>query len=268
MDKQNLNQSRANLSAVLQIAGKLVTIDDAFQAIDLNRQEATKTLSRWTHQGWLTRVAPGLYAPIPLDAHTSAQVIEDPWVMIPYLFEPCYVGGWTAAGHWDFTEQIFRSIFVFTAQPVRKKMQVFHDTEFTLKHLPRDSMFGLKTLWRDNEKVMISDKHRTIIDMLDTPDTGGGITHVFECLEAYFKDPDTDSATLIEYAKKLENGAIFKRLGFLAEKIGRNELIEPCQSHLTTGNAKLDSSIKSPRLVKKWNLWIPENWSERKVKHD
>lgn len=261
MDKQTLNQSRANLSAVLQAAGKLVSIDDAVKALDLDRREAAKTLSRWMNQGWLTRIAPGLYAPVPLDARTSAQVIEDPWIMIPYLFEPCYVGGWTAAGHHDFTEQIFRSIFVFTAQPVRHKTQIYHDTEFVLKHVPEDALFGLKTLWRENVKILISDKHRTIIDMLDTPKTGGGITHVFECLQNYFKDPDADPGKLIEYAVKLGNGAVFKRLGFLAEKLNRTELLEPCQSRMTAGNAKLDPAIASPRLVKKWNLWIPENWS-------
>ncbi len=261
MDKQTLSQSRTNLSAVLQAAGKLVSIDDAVTALDLDRKEAAKTLSRWTHQGWLVRIAPGLYAPVPLDARTSAQVIEDPWIMIPYLFEPCYVGGWTAAGHHDFTEQIFRSIFVFTARPVRHKMQIYHDTEFVLKHVPEKVLFGLKTLWRENVKILISDKHRTIIDMLDTPETGGGITHVSECLQNYLKDPDADPGKLIEYAVKLGNGAVFKRLGFLAEKLNRTELLEPCQNYMTAGNAKLDPAIASPRLVKKWNLWIPENWS-------
>jgi len=35
-------------------------------------------------------------------------------------------------------------------------------------------------------KVDVSDVHRTIVDMLDDPSSGGGIRHVAECLSAYF----------------------------------------------------------------------------------
>jgi hypothetical protein len=85
------------------------------------RHAATKVLARWQQQGWLKRVGPGIYAPIPLDASTTEQVLKDPWVLVPALFAPGYVGGWTAAEHWDFTEQLFRSVFVFTARPFRRK---------------------------------------------------------------------------------------------------------------------------------------------------
>lgn len=252
------SQKRLDFSAVLQKAGQIVSIEDAMQALGLDRQKAAKTLSRWTQQGWLARVAPGLYAPIPLDAITTEQVIEDPWVMIPSLFGPCYVGGWTAANHWDLTEQIFKSLFVFTTHAVRKKKRIYHNIEFTLKHVDEQALFGLKTLWRGGVSISISDKHRTIIDMLDTPEAGGGIVHILDCLKAYLKEPDADREILINYAKKNGNGAVFKRLGFLADKIGDLELSSLCIKEITKGNAKLDPAIKSPRLVKKWNLWIPE----------
>jgi predicted transcriptional regulator of viral defense system len=256
-----VSQGRARLSAVLQTAGKLVSIDDAAEALDLERQDAAKMLARWTHQGWLARVGPGLYAPIPVDALTTQQVIEDPWILAPSLFGPCYIGGWTAAGHHDFTEQIFRSIFVFTTHEVRHKTQTYHGTDFALKHTKEENLFGLKTLWRGGTKLSISDKHRTIVDMLDTPETGGGITHVFECLKAYLKDQESDINQLIDYAARLGNGAVFKRLGFLAEQAGVEALLQPCRDRMTTGNAKLDPAISSPRLISKWNLWIPETWA-------
>jgi len=255
-----VSKNRARLSAVLQATGQLVSIGDVASALNFERQDAAKMLSRWMYQGWLVRVGPGLYAPVPLDALTTQQVIEDPWVLVPVLFDPCYIGGWTAAGHWDFTEQIFRSIFVFTSCPVRKKLQTFHGTEFVVKHTKVDSLFGMKTLWRGGTKVSISDKHRTIIDMLDTPETGAGITHVFDCLKVYLKDHESDTSQLIDYAARLGNGAVFKRLGFLAEQLGVETLLQPCRDGMTTGNAKLDPAISSSRLLKRWNLWIPERW--------
>jgi len=107
----------------------------------------------------------------------------------------------------------------------------------------------------------VSDKHRTIIDMLDTPEVGGGIVHVTDCFKAYLKDEESDLSQLIDYAKRLGNGAVFKRLGFLAEKHGISLLVKPCLENITTGNAKLDPALSSHRLIKKWNLWIPDKWN-------
>src|SRR5688572_29704415 len=139
------SQARARLAAVLRAAKDLVTIEDAMAALTVDRPSAAKALSRWQHQGWLKRVGRGLYAPVPLDALTADQVLKDPWILVPALFSPGYIGGWTAAGHWDLTEQLFRSVFVFTARPLRRREQTVQGVAFTLRHIPEKALFGLKT---------------------------------------------------------------------------------------------------------------------------
>ena len=62
--------------------------------------------------------------------------------------------------------------------------------------------------------------------MLDNPDLGAGIQHVADCLTTYFDRKDRDDDKLIAYADRLGNGAVFKRLGFLAE--GRTRHYHPC----------------------------------------
>jgi predicted transcriptional regulator of viral defense system len=255
------SRARARLSAVLQRAKDLVTIEDAEKALSVDRHAAAKVLSRWQRQGWLRRVGRGIYASIPLDALTTEQVLKDPWVLVPALFSPGYVGGWTAAEHWDLTEQLFRSIFVFTARPFRSKQQTAQGVSFTLKRISEDALFGLKTLWRGQARVSIADKHRTIVDLLSDPATGGGIRHVARCLQNYLRDPEADAETLIRYADKFGNGAVFKRLGFLASQMsGKESLAQTCRQRLTEGNAKLDPVLPCRRLVKAWRLWIPKNW--------
>ncbi len=256
------SRAREKLSAVLQTGSDLVRIEDAMAALGTDRMTAAKTLSRWQKQGWLKRVGRGLYAPIPLDALTTEQVLTDPWILVPALFAPAYVSGWTAAEHWDFTEQIFRSIFVVTARPFRVKEHTAQGVTFMLKRAPEESMFGTKTLWRGHARVAIADKHRTILDMLADPATGGGIRHVESCLWAYFKDSEANPATLISYADKLGNGAVFKRLGFLvSQRPGHESLAEACRARLTQGNAKLDPALPNKRLVKTWRLWVPRTWA-------
>ena len=255
------SRARTRLAAVLQTAGDLVTIDDAVDALGVDRVAAAKTLARWQNQGWLKRVGRGTYAPVPLDALSAQQVLEDPWILVPALFSPGYIGGWTAAEHWDFTEQIFRSIFVFTARPIRAREQTIQGASFTLRSINEDAIFGTRTLWRDHSRVMIADKHRTILEMLSDPATGGGIRHVESCLTAYLKDSDADPDTLIEYADKLGNGAVFKRLGFLhSQTSNHQQLADACRARMTKGNAKLDPALPCRRLAKKWRLWTPANW--------
>lgn len=260
-DKQ-LPRGRVKLSAVIRAAGDIIHIDDAARTLDLSRTEAAKLLSRWAKQGWLRRVGSGAYVPVPLDSLESAHVLEDPWVLVPALFSPAYIGGRTAAEHWDLTEQIFRDIVVMTAQTVRAKVQQRHGAHFILKHIRKEKIFGMKTVWRGRTKISVSDIHRTMIDMLDDPALGGGIQHVADCLNAYFQRPDHDFEKLIAYGDRLGNGAVFKRLGFLAERNPKGEpLIAPCRTHRTKGNAKLDPALHCPRLISRWRLWVPESWA-------
>ena len=194
---------RARLATVLQAAKDLVTIDAAVAALGVDRLQAAKTLARWQQQGWLKRVGRGLYAPIPLDAISTEQVLSDPWILVPARFDPAYIGGWTAAEHWNMTEQLFRSIFVFTARPLRARELVIQGVPFTLKRIQKTAIFGTRTLWRSHTRVAISDKHRTMVDLLANPATGGGLRHVESCLKHYLADRESDRHILLSATPKL-----------------------------------------------------------------
>ena len=177
------------------------------------------------------------------------------------LYAPAYIGGRTAVQHWDLTEQIFRDIVVLTTQQVRQKTQLRHGTTFSLKHIDRNRIFGTRTLWRGRSKIEVSDLPRTIVDILDDPKLGGGIQHVADCLAIYFLHDERNDRKLLAYADRLGNGAVFKRLGFLAERITKdNSLIHHCRGRLTQGNAALDPALPCPRLVTRWKLKIPDSW--------
>lgn len=252
---------RERLSVVLRQSADVVTVDDASAALKVDRTVAAKTLARWAQQGWLKRVRRGLYAPVPLEASPADQVIEDAWALVPRLFAPAYIGGASAASHWDLTEQMFRTVFVFTARPVRRSKQVVQRTSFLVRHVAERRIFGTRALWRGRVKIEVSDVHRTVVDMLDAPSCGGGISQVFDCLRVYLTRQDADTALLLSYADRLGNGAVFKRLGFLAERAGlASDLVEECARRLTKGVVKLDPAITAPRLVRRWRLWIPDRW--------
>jgi predicted transcriptional regulator of viral defense system len=253
--------TRERLAAVLREARGLIVVDHAMSALAMDRKSAAKTLARWNAQGRLQRVGHGLYTAIPLDSPAWGQALEDPWILVPSLFDSAYIGGWTAAEHWDLTEQLFRDIFVFTTKAIRAKKHNAHGITFLLRHIQPEALFGTRNIWRGQIKIQISDVHRTIIDMLADPSVGGGIRHVADCLNAYFQQKDANPETLIQYAEKLGNGAVFKRMGFLAETLSTQDaVVEACRKRLTQGNAKLDPGLDCPRLVRTWRLWIPKTW--------
>ena len=252
---------KRKLVSVIREAGDIIKIDDVVATLSIGRSEAAKLLSRWTNQGWLRRVGNGAYVSAPLDSLESEHVLEDPWILVPALYMPAYIGGRTAAEHWDLTEQMFRDIVVMTAQPVRKNQQEHHGARFTLRHIQEKNIFGTKPVWRGTSKIPVSNVHRTIIDMLDYPALGGGIQHVADCLTIYLKCSDRNEDLLIAYAERLGNGAVFKRLGFLAEQnLATSGLIQQCRTSLTKGTAKLDPTLKCTRLITKWRLWVPPSW--------
>lgn len=257
----SLPQNRAVLARVLSSSRDVIKIDHVTQALGISRTDGAKRLARWVEQGWLHRVGRGVYVPVALDTLGAEQILDDPWVLIPSLYEPAYIAGRTAAEYWDLTEQIFKDLVVITGQPIRQRRQVRHGTHIVLKHLDEKKIFGTKPVWRHHTKVFISDVHRTVVDMLDDPAIGGGIQHVADCLNTYLKRSDRADHKLIEYAERLGNGAVFKRLGFLAERYATGtKLATLCQARMSSGLAKLDPALSSPRINSKWKLRISDTW--------
>lgn len=256
-------KGRAQLSQVLRRAGEVVSVDDVSSILQVERQAATKLLARWSEQGWMRRLRRGFYAPVPLASLGQEQVLEDPWVIVPDLFGPACIGGWSAAEHWGLTEQLFRSICVLTARPIREKEQTIEGIPFVLKHVRPEVLFATRPVWRGSVRIDVGSPAKTIIDMLDDPAIGGGIRHVADCLAVYFKREDASGDELLAIADRLGNRAVFKRLGFLAERLpGQKDLAAACRERLSQGMAKLDPSAPCPRKVTRWRLWVPSSWTQ------
>ena len=253
---------RGRMAAIIRGTKGTVSVEDAAKILDVASTDAAKMLSRWAKKGWMSRIRRGLYVPVPLEARTADVPIEDPWLIADRLFSPCYIGGWSAAEYFDLTEQIFSTVMIMTVQKPRKRRPDIKGTAFMLRTISEKAMFGLKPVWRGQVKMYISDPTRTIVDMLVTPFLGGGIRSVKDMLGKYLGSENKNLEQLIEYSEKLGNGAVFKRLGFLLEKIAPDETkaIDECYKRLTSGNAKLDPRLNNVKLITRWRLWVPEKW--------
>jgi len=257
---------RERIAAIIRGTKGTISVDEAAGILNVASTDVAKMLSRWAKKGWMSRVRRGLYVSVPLESRTADVPLEDPWLIAERLFAPCYVGGWSAAEYLDLTEQIFSTVMVMTVQKPRDRRPKIKGTSFMLRTVSEKAMFGLKPVWRGQIKVPVSDPTRTILDMLSDPVLGGGIRSTKDMFINYLRSENKNLELLIEYAERLGNGAVFKRLGFLLEKIApdETETIDQCRSKLTSGNAKLDVMLSADRLITRWRLWVPENWKRLK----
>lgn len=255
---------RERLSSILRGTKGTVSVAEAAKILDLPRIDVAKMLSRWANKGWLSRVRRGLYIPVPLESKTADISLEDAWVVAARLYEPCYIGGWSAAEYWDLTEQIFRTVVVITTQRPRNRTPSIKGTDFLLRTVSDKAMFGLKPVWRGQVKVNISDPTRTVLDMLNDPQLGGGIRSTVDMFSNYLQSEKRNLDLLIDYADQLGNGAVFKRLGFLLERYAPTEqsTIKKCKERLSSGNAKLDPKSSGNKLITRWRLWVSKRWIE------
>ena len=232
---------------------------EATEALGLPRSRIRRLLSYLAARGWLSRVRRGLYITVPLEAEEPGTWLADPWVAASRSFAPCYIGGWTALHHWDLTEQLTRTVVVFTATAVRQKEESIQGTPIRLRQISKHRMFGTRTVWRGKVAVEVSDPERTLIDVLDRPAVGGGIRHVADCLEEWLDSEERRPQMLIEYAERHGNRSIFKRLGYLLEarELGEPDLISACAERMSTGLSPLDMSSSSRgRVLKRWRLRV------------
>lgn len=255
---------RERIASIIRGTKGTISVTEAAEILGVAPTYAAKMLARWAKKGWFSRVKRGLYIPVPLESRTADVSLEDPWLIAERLYSPCYIGGWSAAEHWNLTEQIFRTVVVMTTQKPRDRSPTIKGTNFMLRTVSDKVMFGLKSAWRGRVKISISDATRTMLDMLNDPKLGGGIRSTVDMFNNYLSSENKNLELLIQYAERLGNGAVFKRLGFLLERLAPKEVnsINKCRTNLTTGNAKLDLQLSADKLITRWRLWVPEAWAK------
>jgi predicted transcriptional regulator of viral defense system len=265
--------SRQRLSEVLrQVRGGCITPKKVAGFLRVPPNQARAFLASWAAKGWLYRVHQGVYIPVDIAATSPDQALIDPWIIATELFGPCYIGGWSAAQHWGFTEQIFESTLIVTSRHINRKDQSTGGLHFLIRQLKAEKIFGLKTVWKEQLKVQVSDPHKTIIDIFDDPSIGGGMRSSIDFFQQYLSSSHFNPDVLLEYASKMGNKTILKRLGFVLSKIHpqATALIDHCRQNISKGNSQLDPALKGTCLIKKWKLWIPENFEKQMnwMEHD
>lgn len=232
---------------------------EASKALNLPLKEVSTILTYFAAKGWLSRVRRGLYITVPLGTVNPRDYKENPLVVANRVFAPCYIGGWSAAEHWEFTDQIFNSVVVFTLRRYRNKTEQIQGTDFVLKFMNKKYFGQAKQVWIGNSKVQISDPVQTVVDILDDPSIGGGMRNVTDVVREYFKSQHRNDDEIVKYIYRRNNRTVYKRLGYLIEacSIDALKLKETCEKNISAGFSLLDPTVEAKgSFNSKWNLRI------------
>ena len=261
MNYRGLSGERRKYLARILAAGKgVITIDSAMKILELDREKTRLLLSSLSRSGWLKPIKSGLFVPVPLEADEPDLTEENEFVLANYLYGNCYIGGWSAASFWGLTDQIFLKTWVMTSRAIRKKKETNAGHSYIIRHIPDAYFFGVHTEWIGQDKILISDLHKTVIDFVNFMSDFDlqGLVDVFR---EYMKSKHKNLDILIDYAAQSSNRTVYKRIGFLLELYYPQEVdyINVCLQNISKGPSKLAPNLLCDVYMRKWHLYIPKN---------
>jgi predicted transcriptional regulator of viral defense system len=237
-----------------------------------SRRTADSLLAYYVAVGKLASVRRGIYAVVP-PGMTADTFQVDPYLLATKLAPDAAVAHHSALQFRGKTYSVWHRFTVLTRSHLRPL--TFQGNEFVGVQPPRalrtlpDLGGGVVTESYAGGTVRVTIFERTLVDLLDAPDLGGGWEEVWRSLEMveYF-----DLDAVVSYTLKLDSALTVARVGFFLEQHREALFVEDRHLKLLRENAPLqprywDRKHETGRLVMPWNLIVPERvlnrtWAE------
>jgi predicted transcriptional regulator of viral defense system len=214
--KKGLTQKESLLiSSLARLDKEIFSIRDVRAIV---RGDVRKIMSSLIRKKWILSLKRGLYAIVPLDVGVKGadSFILHNFVIASHLVEPYYIGYWSSLNHYGFSEQIPRTTFIATTK-AKMPMKILNADYYFVK-IGKKKFFGLDEIELEGWKVNISSPEKTIADCLDHPEHAGGIDEVARAI--YFNHKEIDIKKVYNFARKMGNLTILKRLCYILEVAG------------------------------------------------
>ncbi|MFQ5851859.1 MAG: hypothetical protein ACE5JU_14905 [Candidatus Binatia bacterium] len=213
-------------------------------------------LDRLERKGWIRRIKRGRFAVIPLSSGEARSPQLHEFLIAMELVSPAAIAYWSALNHHGMTEQIPRTVFVATEHHVQLSTKETLGFTFKIISVSPRKFFGIVKDWINEQPFSVTDKEKTIIDGLDLPKYVGGVGEIAKALAQAWEE--LDEAKLCQYARRIGNTAVAKRLGFLMEALGLGnpEALRKTVS-LAPGFSPLDPTLpRKGKHSRRWGLLI------------
>ncbi len=195
---------------------RVFTIGEAVRITGLDRNTLKVLLSRLEKRGWVERIEKGKYIIIPLGAEKGEYTLHE-FIIGSLLVKPSAIAYWSALNYHGFTEQIPSTVFVQTTARKKKQDLRIFGVRYKIIRIMPEKYFGVEKIWIEEFQVPITNREKTVIDCLDKPRYCGGI---IEATKAFREELEGEK--LREYALRMNNSAVIRRLGYLCDYFGVN----------------------------------------------
>lgn len=233
-------------------------LEDVRRILSLQELPASNFVRQLVNRGVATRLKPGLFILVPQELGREREYMGSPLIVARELTggKDYYLSHGTAMEIHGMVTQPQLVVHVTTLEK-RRPIHIM-GTDFQFVTCKKEHFFGISEHWvTKQEKVMVSDMEKTIIDGLRQPEYCGGITETAKGV--WMRRQNLDAGRLIEYAIKMDIGAVIRRLGYILELygIGSPEKLEYLRDHLTDTYVKLDPLLPSEgKFIRKWRLHL------------
>lgn len=236
---------RISILEELAKKGDTFSIENVLSTTNIQKEVLWVILSRLEKKGWIERIEKGKYMIIPLGAEKGKYTLNE-FVIGSLLVNPYSVAYWSALNFYGLTEQIPNTVFLQTTSRKKKQATEVFGVRYRIVKIKEEKFFGIRNEWIENTQVHITDKEKTLLDCLDKPQYCGGVIEVAKALKY---GSELDKKKLVDYAQKLNNSGVIRRLGYLCDlfaidigipkiKTRNYLLLDPTMSHKGQKNAK------------------------------
>lgn len=225
--------------------GDTFSVENVLSTTNIQKEVLWVILSRLEKKGWIERIEKGKYMIIPLGAEKGKYTLNE-FIIGSLLVNPYSVAYWSALNFYGLTEQFPNTVFLQTTSRKKKQATEVFGVRYRIVRIKEEKFFGMRKEWIENTQIHITDKEKTLLDCLDKPQYCGGVVEVAKALKY---GSELDKKKLVEYAKKLNNSGVIRRLGYLCDlfaidialpeiKTRNYLLLDPTMSHKGQKNAK------------------------------
>ena len=200
----------------------IITKEQFDKYFNFPKRAKEKTLFRLKRKGILTAIKRGVYFYSPLESGPAGSSINE--FLIPSVFFPkgnYYIGYSTMYNYYGFTDQIFQTMYVLNTSLQREK--IIGNMKFKMIKISARRMYGFEKIKIKNTEVIVSDKERTLVDMLYFSGPVGGLKTALDILKEQTQDREIDVSKLIKYAVGFPSISSRKRIGFALEQADIND---------------------------------------------
>ena len=138
---------------------------------------------------------------------------------------------------------------------------MIHDIPYNFIKIDKKKFFGFEKYGIASSQINISTPEKTIVDSLDHLKYSGGITEVVKGLREKRYDLDIDK--MVNYAVKINNGAVVKRLDYLMDFLNfdlPNKVEKKLINNYSDSYSLLDNTLSDKgKYRSKWKLRINVN---------